>query len=298
MTQISPAPPRKSRGTSAKAVARQRHRRRVITLWAVSGVLTVVVAVVTILGVMGARSGGADAQTSNTTTPGTTLMQRVSQVDPAVLSAVGSAGLPSTFASLKGAPALTGASGRPEMLYIGADYCPYCAAQRWSLVVALSRFGSFDSLALTRSSSSDVYPDTATFSFSGAHYTSPYLDFVAVETADRTGNPKEQPTAAQRQLLTTYDAPPYVPASAAGGIPWVDVGGRYAMVSSGFTPQILAGLDWNAIAGKLSDPKDLVTQGIVGNANNITAAICKVTGMQPAAVCGAAPVAGLVAQLP
>ena len=38
-------------------------------------------------------------------------------------------------------PALT-SNGKPEMLYIGAEYCPYCAAMRWSMAVALSRFGT------------------------------------------------------------------------------------------------------------------------------------------------------------
>src|SRR5581483_11836780 len=129
-------------------------------------------------------------------------------------------------------------------------------------------------------------------------YTSQYLDFAAVETADRFGKAKQTLSDAQKQLLSTYDVPPYVPANAAGGIPWIDVGGQYAMVSSGFTPQILAGLDWNKIAARLTNPKDLVTQGIVGNAANITAAICKVTGMQPAGVCSSAPIAPLVATLP
>jgi hypothetical protein len=32
------------------------------------------------------------------------------------------------------------------MLYIGAEYCPYCAAERWPLVMALSKFGTFSNL--------------------------------------------------------------------------------------------------------------------------------------------------------
>ena len=65
--------------------------------------------------------------------------------------------------------------------YIGAEYCPFCAAERWALTVALSRFGTFSGLAGTHSSSTDVYPDTQTLSFYGSHYTSPYLDFQPVE---------------------------------------------------------------------------------------------------------------------
>ena len=264
-----------------------------------AGAVAVVLVAVTVIAVVATR-GGAGSTGSATTTANTAdanLLQKVTGVDAAVIEQVGSAGLPNRFYAMQGAPPLTG-GGKPQVLYIGADYCPYCAAQRWSMVVALSRFGSFSHIGLTSSGSADVYPDTATFSFSGVQYSSRYLDFAAVEMQDREGKPKDAISDAQKQLLATWDVPPYVPANAAGGVPWVDVGGQYAMVSSGFTPQILAGLDQNQIADRLSNPKDLVTQGIVGNAANITAAICKGTGMQPAAVCTTAPVAQIAAQMP
>ncbi|EQD78092.1 protein containing DUF929, partial [mine drainage metagenome] len=40
-------------------------------------------------------------------------------------------------------------NGKPEVLYIGAEYCPYCALLRWSLVGALSRFGKFSNLQIS-----------------------------------------------------------------------------------------------------------------------------------------------------
>jgi hypothetical protein len=51
-------------------------------------------------------------------------------------------------------------SGKPIVLYVGGEFCPYSAAERWSPVVALSRFGAFSNLALLRSSSTDMFPDT------------------------------------------------------------------------------------------------------------------------------------------
>ena len=72
--------------------------------------------------------------------------------------------------------------GKPELLYIGAEYCPFCAAQRWAMVAALSRFGTFSNLSLTHSASADVYPDTPTFSFYQSTYSSKYLTFTSVET--------------------------------------------------------------------------------------------------------------------
>ena len=230
--------------------------------------------------------------------PAQPLIDAVTKLDPKVVAAVGNGGLPSTFVPLSGATPLLGAGGKPQVLYVGADFCPYCAAQRWSMVVALSRFGSFGHLFLTTSSSTDKFPDTATFSFHGSTYTSQYLDFVGLETSDRTGQPLDSLTTEQKALFDKYAAPPYVPAAAKGGIPWLDVAGRSAMISSGYTPQVLAGLNWAQIAEKLGNADEQVTKGIVGNANNITAAICKATGMQPAAVCGVAPIAGLAARMP
>ena len=37
-------------------------------------------------------------------------------------------------------------TGKPEVLFVGAEYCPFCAAERWPLIVALSRFGHFGAL--------------------------------------------------------------------------------------------------------------------------------------------------------
>jgi uncharacterized protein DUF929 len=166
------------------------------------------------------------------------------------------------------------------------------------MVVALSRFGSFSQLYLTRSSSTDSYPDTATFTFRGSAYTSRYVDFVAVEETDRTGTPLQTLDPEQMQLFSTYDAPPYVAPQNTGGIPWLDVANRWMMISSGYSPDRLQGLDWDQIAQRLGNAEDPVTRGIVGNANNITAAICVATGMEPASVCKAAPIEGLAHTLP
>src|SRR5260370_18987311 len=88
------------------------------------------------------------------------------------------------------------------------------------MIIALSRFGTFSGLKTTSSSSSDVYPNTPTFTFHGATYVSQYVDFVSVETTDRNQNTLETPTAAQQALVTQYDT--------SGSIPFVDFSNRYA----------------------------------------------------------------------
>jgi Domain of unknown function (DUF929) len=47
------------------------------------------------------------------------------------------------------------AHGKPEILYVATEYCPYCATQSWAMIVALSRFGTFTRLRTIRSGTYD-----------------------------------------------------------------------------------------------------------------------------------------------
>lgn len=237
------------------------------------------------------QSGGAPPATPAPAS----VLQAVTSPDPGALAAIGDGGVPNPLKPLSGAPRLTGASGSPELLYVGADYCPYCAAERWSLVAALSRFGTVSGLRLMTSSSSDVYPDTATFTFETSRFSSPSLSFVPIETATRDRQPLQTPTAAQEQILATYDAPPYSPS--AGGIPFLDFGGRFVAVSSGYIPTVLSGLTWEQIATDLRSPTSPQARAIFGNANWISAGLCEMTGDQPSSVCASGPIPALERRL-
>ncbi len=233
-----------------------------------------------------------------------TVLQAVTQIDPKVLAAVGNGGTQNGLRAVKGEPPLTGPAGKPEFFYAGAEYCPFCAASRWSAVVALSRFGTFQHLSTTTSAPEpESFPNTVTFTFYGSTHSSPYIDFVSLEQQgnqpDNSGNyaTLETPTPQQQQLLTKYDAPPYVSGSSAGSIPFVDIANQYFMSGSPYSPSVLAGLSPEDIASELSNPSSNVTKGIVGSANNFTAALCVVTNMQPAQVCQADPIPGLIPAL-
>jgi hypothetical protein len=195
-----------------------------------------------------------------------------------------------------------GPSGPPLVTYIGAEYCPYCAAERWALVLALSRFGQFDGLQLSHSASDDVYPNTATFSFVGSGYHSAYFDFEGVElqSNQRAGGayaPLQAPTPDQERLLQVYDAPPYVPASAAGAIPFLSIANQYVLSGASYDVGVLRGLSAETIANNLSDPTSTTTRAIVGSANTLTAALCQVTANTPANVCVAPTIQSLQASL-
>ncbi len=236
------------------------------------------------------------AMPGDTSAEGAPAATSISAPKPAAtaLDRAGRGGVSALPRRLTGQPALTD-GGRPLVVYIGAEYCPFCAGQRWPLVIALSRFGTFAGLRTAFSSHTDVYPDTATLSFVGSTYTSSYLSFQSVETAtseQRGGQyvALQQPTAAQAALMRTYDAAPYVDAASANAIPFLDFGNRFVMVGSTVDPAILQGLSREQIVAAVSDPASPVGRAILGGANALTAVLCRLTGGQPAAVCTSAAV--------
>lgn len=227
--------------------------------------------------------------------------QRAGLASPALVAGLN--GVPAAVAARVGAgdsgppdgavpTAITGSplrsDGKPEVLYIGAEYCPYCAAQRWATAVALMRFGTFTDLGITTSAKSDG--DIATLSFHGARYASRYLSFVGRETTtnqvvDGHYTPLDRLSTAQQALLSRYDGPPYVPAGHSGSIPFVDLGGRYVLNGAQYPFTVLSGKSRTQIAAALADPSSPIARGVVGAANVLTAALCRLTGDQPSAVC-------------
>jgi hypothetical protein len=172
--------------------------------------------------------------------------------------------------------------GKPEVLYIGGEYCPFCAAERWALVNAFSRFGTFTGLKTTHSSSTDIDPNTPTWTFYGSTYTSKYVDFNPVEEfGDESGVTLQKPTPAEQALASAYDPD--------GSIPFIDLGNKYVDVANlaPLTPQLLAGKTWSQVAAAMQDPTSALGQAEIGNANYLTAATCVLTDNQPATACTA-----------
>ena len=59
------------------------------------------------------------------------------------------------------------------------------------------------------------------------------------------------------------------------------------IIGARYDPGVLAGLTWATIAADLHNPNSAVAKAVDGTANYITAAICKLTGNQPASACTA-----------
>jgi hypothetical protein len=241
---------------------------------------TAVVVVVAVVAAIGLSTGQAKAAPRTPVPPATARALQSVPLGALVTASSQVGGLPPA-AQLR-APALT-ANGKPELLYIGAEFCPACAAQRWAMVVALSRFGTFANLQQTRSAVQDG--DIPTLSFYGSTYTSPYLTFTPVETTTNQpqGNyyrPLETPTAAQQALWR----------STLGGnlaFPFVDIGGKYLLGTSQVSPALLQGHSFNEIASRVGNNHTTIGANIDSAAASLVKYICGMTGNQPAATCQA-----------
>jgi hypothetical protein len=273
------------RALSPEAAAAARRRRVLLA----SGAIGLVVAV--LVGLVIANTAGVGESGEPPAPPSAggeaDVIEKVTSVPPDVLDEVG-VGRASRAPLRIQAPLLT-RDGKPRVLYVGAEFCPFCAAERWPLVVAMSRFGTWSGLTTTSSASDDVFPDTPTLSFSGATYRSDYLSFTGVETRGRDKvdgeyEPLQPLSLADQRLFDTFNRPPYT-AGAPGAIPFVAYGGEYAGSGASYSPELLAGMTHEEVADALDDPTDMVAQAIDGSANVLTAALCELTGNEPADVC-------------
>jgi hypothetical protein len=177
--------------------------------------------------------------------------------------------------------------GKPAIVFVSEESCPFCAAERWPLVVALSHFGTWSNLGSTKSSATDVYPNTATFSFRAAHYRSAEITLRTTELADNTGRPLQPETPLDAKLIGAYDVPPFVnSADQSGAVPFLDIANHYILAGAQYNPQVLAGLSAAQIASQLRDPSSRVAQAIDGSARIIITAIDQVLDGTPAGGAG------------
>lgn len=275
----------REKAAAARSAARQgEQRRRAIVI--LSSVVAVAI-VGGIIAVIAINSGGKNKEVVGSKTTIAAVMNKVATVPAATLDSVGAGSAVAGPQAVSGVPAastpLTGANGKPQLLFIGAEFCPYCAAERWSMAVALSRFGKLSGTTFTASSGSDAYPNTSTLDFKNTTYTSKYLDFQPYEAEDRDQNLLQRVPATANNLWKALSAK-YV-ADHNPGFPFLDYGNKWIMTGPTYVPDKLAGLTQTQIANQLADPTTDVAKGVDGAANIITATICNITNNQPASVC-------------
>jgi thiol-disulfide isomerase/thioredoxin len=315
--------------TSAGAQRRRNaasKRRSNRTPLAIIGVVVVIAAVFIVIAVSG--SSKPPASSSNGVASGqdpvlaslTNMVEPVTTIPLSVYDSVGVFGQPLPQTLTKGQTPLTSGS-KPEVVYIGAEYCPYCAMTRWPIVAALSRFGTFKNLKMTSSANDDG--NIPTFSFLRSTYTSPYITFSPFEGLDRDQNPLQVEPTWATALYTKYDGNESTNVAAAPfnttgtGIPFLDFGNK--LVSSGAagalgpTGPVFEALQGGGpasttaaaaaiIAASMHDPSTAEASAIgakylVGLANYFSADICTIDGNNPASVCSSAGVKAALTQI-
>jgi hypothetical protein len=244
------------------------------------GSVAVVVAVVLGLVAVSLTSSGTAASEA-ATPPG--VAAAVSSVPLATLDRLGSAQLATPLEPTRGGPPLR-IDGKPGVVFVSEESCPFCAAERWPLVIALSHFGSWNHLGATTSSATDIYPNTSTFSFRAATYRSPVLALRTTELSDNAGHALQPETALDTQLLDRYDVPPYVnSADQSGAVPFLDIDNHDILAGAQYDPQVLAGLSMRQIAAQLNDPTSPVAKAIDGSADALIKAIDQILPARDAA---------------
>ena len=272
------------RGSSGRRAAQEAQRRRRNIIAAVSvGVAVVVVAVVVVLGLSSGKASAAprtprsdvDSQHLQSV-PISTLVEAANKVT--------NLNAPS---ALTGAPLTSG--GKPQMLYIGAEFCPICATERWPMMVALSHFGTFTDVKQTSSAVSDG--DIPTLSFYGSSFDSPDLVFTPVETL--TNQPQGN---TYKRLQTPTPAQAALWSKDLGGqltFPYINIGGKYMLNTSQFPDTVLEGASFSQIMSDVGDNSTTIGLNIDAAAGALVKYVCNTTGDKPAATCSA--VAGLSA---
>ena len=279
---------RRSQGTvrarqriAAQRAAQQRaqaRRRRLASIAAVGAVLAIGVGFVAIKLTSGTAAAASEAPAPQN------VVSQVTTVPAAVLARVRDGGTVTPMQTVKAPGPVLSIAGKPAIVFVSEESCPFCAAERWPLAVALSHFGTWSHLGATRSSATDVFPNTATLSFRTASYHSSRLTLRTTELTDNRGHRLQPLTPLDTTLIHGYDVPPYVnSADQSGAVPFLDIGNRYILAGAQYNPQTLAGLSQAQIASQLRNPASPVAKAIDGSANVIIAAINNVLHHQASA---------------
>lgn len=285
-------PPKKTAAPAKKAPAKKKGntgkagRPAGLFTWVTIGIVVILVGVIVIVKANQTTStsktsfGPVSAQVlSEVTAVPTSVFNTVGVTSPDIAVNTPSVANP-TSAALNWADA-EGVK-HPTIFYYGAEYCPYCAAERWAMITSLSRFGTFTGLQYMQSNPNDSYPNTSTFTFRYSSYKSKYVTFVPLEVDDANYKTIATPNAKEQAVLNLYN--PSTP-SQGSTFPFVSFDNKYILLGSQYTPGALAGLSHDQIAGALNDSTNLLTDGIISASNYFTASVCAADNNQPGSVC-------------
>ncbi|VVB76815.1 Uncharacterised protein [uncultured archaeon] len=199
-------------------------------------------------------------------------------------------------------------NGKPSVIYLGSTTCIYCAENKWSMALALSRFGNFTYLFHGYSALKDgdaptlywtpVRYNTLSTAF-GSFYTSNYINFIAIEdSAPITGGFRLEDLgtllgrANETNSLAYVDALKYIgEINTFGGTPYTIWGtyvapGADAIAFGNSSKQItLMNMTHADMIRMLQEGKSQMALTEYAGADYYAAMICKSTN-SAAAICG------------
>jgi hypothetical protein len=230
-----------------------------------------VIAVIVVIVVVGLSK-------NNGTSSANAIAPAAASITDVITKAAGDTSANPDFSGITGPPkslsgsGLNGSGGHPEVLYVGGEFCPNCAATRWPLAIALSRFGTLSNLKQTTSSEGSL----ATLSFQGSSYTSQYIDAVLKEKEGQKREEIDSLTSSEQNLFSTIGQ---------NGYPFIDFGGKWAQVGTLLNPNDFSGKSHADIVKAIDDPNSKLGKEIRAGADVYTAVICETTNNQPSTVC-------------
>jgi hypothetical protein len=248
------------------------------------GSIALVLVLVIVLVVVKASGGGSGSSSGLGSPPAGTpvlagTMSRLASIPLATLKAAptSAVGAPAAIQD----KALTD-FGKPELLFVGAEFCPICAAERWAMYVALSKFGTF-SPEPGRIHSAVRDGDIPTLTFYKTTYTSPYFAFVPEEIFTNvpdgdTYTSLQSLSAAQQAIWVSHTSQSF---------PFLDFAGKKDLTSAQYDPSLLEGSSFDTIANSIGNNSTEIGAAIDASAELLVQTICgTLTNHQPADICG------------
>jgi Domain of unknown function (DUF929). len=155
--------------------------------------------------------------------------------------------------------------GKIVILFIGAEACPFCAAESWSIVSALSQYGTWNGLSPIISNATDSIPKVPGYTFANATLESSQVSFVEVELTTTSWDQKLQSlNSSESQLYKEYDPN--------GLIPFLLIGGMYLHIGSAVSPYLISNMDWDQCYN-LSKSKNAFHDQVINESSNISQVI-------------------------
>lgn len=181
-------------------------------------------------------------------------------------------------------------TGKPEILFVGTQFCSFCAAERWAIVKALGQFGTWTNVhRATQGGSTAGFSAVPTFDLTNSGYHSKYVAFDGKDLQDYNGNTLQTLNSEEQALWQQYDPQ--------GSTPMVLVA-DHVRLGAGYSPGDIDGQSFATVQNALQHgSSSTFVPEINAEANAITAILCHADGMQPKSACGRPAIVQAVANL-